>query len=435
MTRSIVTEQNPDALAIAAQLDAQRKAGQILGPLHGVPIVVKNNIATNDLMNNTAGSYALLGAKVPEDSTVIAKLRKAGAIILGKSNLSQWAYFRCYNCSNGWSAYGGQTHGAYFEDQDPSGSSSGSGVSTSIGAIWAALGTETDGSIIGPADVNNVVGIKPTVGLTSRYLVIPISEHQDTVGSIARTVKDAAYLLSAIAGFDAHDNYTTANPSGNKTINYALACNGTSLKGKRFGVPLSALNQLAPNASDPLVAPVLKAFASAVATIKAAGATIVNTNMTVNDGVNEEIVLDADFPVNLKTYLDALTYNPQNIQNVVDLRDFTERDPREDWSPTSRDVAVFNESIDLGYNNTDPRFWDAYSADLQLGGPDGVLGALARDKLDAVLLPSQFSYSFAAIVGTPVVSVPMVSYCIHASQATTNHIPGLLPPRDSRDTQ
>jgi amidase len=279
------------------------------------------------------------------------------------------------------------------------------------------------------------------------------------VGPIARTVKDAAYLLSAIAGFDAHDNYTTANPSGNKTINYALACKGTSLKGKRFGVPLSALEYYAPNATDPLVAPVLKAFASAVATLKAAGATIVNTNMTgkfscglsnwityfttaveqrltivVNDGANEEIVLDADFPVNLKTYLDTLTYNPQNIHNVEDLRSFTESDPREQWPRIDDDVLT--ESIDLGYNNTDSRFWDAYSADLQLGGPDGILGALARDKLDAVVLPSQFSFSFAAIVGTPVVSVPMVCTSNYPVLHTSaNHFPGLLPTGYSRDTQ
>lgn len=199
-TLHMVTELNPDALRIARTLDAERANGTTYGPLHGIPILIKNNIATMDKMNNTAGSYALLGAKVPRDSGIAAKLRKAGAIILGKTNLSQWANFRSYNTSNGWSAYGilsfwpsqildltgnlsgGQTYGAYYPLQDPSGSSSGSGVASSLGLALACLGTETDGSILSPSDVNNLVGIKPTVGLTSRSLVVPISEHQDSVG-------------------------------------------------------------------------------------------------------------------------------------------------------------------------------------------------------------------------------------------------------------
>jgi hypothetical protein len=145
-------------------------------------MLIKNNIATNDQMNNTAGSYSLIGAKVPRDAKVAAKLREAGVVLLGKSNLSQWANYRSFNSSNGWSAYGGQVTGAYYPNMDPSGSSSGSGVGTSIGLAFAALGTETDGSIVSPSSMNNLVGIKPTVGLTSRSLVIPISEHQDTVG-------------------------------------------------------------------------------------------------------------------------------------------------------------------------------------------------------------------------------------------------------------
>lgn len=173
-----ITEINPEALSIAATLDAERADGAIRSPLHGVPMLIKNNIATNDQMNNTAGSYSLLGAKVPRDATVAAKLREAGVILLGKSNLSQWANFRSFNSSNGWSAYGGQVTGVYY----PSGSSAGSGVGSSIGLAFAALGTETDGSIVSPSSKNNLVGIKPSVGLTSRSLVILISEHQDTVG-------------------------------------------------------------------------------------------------------------------------------------------------------------------------------------------------------------------------------------------------------------
>lgn len=155
-----VTEINPDALSIAASLDAARRDGRVFGPLHGIPVLIKNNIATSDKMNNTAGSYALLGATVPYDSTVAAKLRKAGAIILGKSNLSQWSDARSSNTSNGWSAHGGQTQGAYHPNQDPCGSSAGSGVATSLGLAWATLGTETSGSIQCPACVSNVVGSK-----------------------------------------------------------------------------------------------------------------------------------------------------------------------------------------------------------------------------------------------------------------------------------
>lgn len=182
-------------MAIAEGLDAERANGTIRSALHGVPMLIKNNIATHDSMNNTAGSYALLGATVPRDATVAAKLRAAGVILLGKSNLSQWANFRSSNSSSGWSAYGNQTTSAYYPNGDPSGSSSGSGVGSSIGLAWASLGTETDGSILSPSSVNNLVGIKPSVGLTSRSLVIPISSHQDTVGKRDTSV-DAALVCS-----------------------------------------------------------------------------------------------------------------------------------------------------------------------------------------------------------------------------------------------
>lgn len=233
-----VTQLNPDALDIAKSLDDERTNGTTRGPLHGIPVLIKNNIATLDSMNNTAGSYALVNAKVPRDSFLAAKLRQAGAVILGKSNLSQWANYRSLNSSNGWSALGGQVIGPYFPDQDPSGSSSGSGVASALALAHFSLGSETDGSIIGPSGANNVVGIKPSVGLTSRNLVIPISQHQDTVGPIARTVKDAAYLLSAIAGYDPADNYTSAIPFPHYTIpDYVAACNFSALRGKRLGIP------------------------------------------------------------------------------------------------------------------------------------------------------------------------------------------------------
>ena len=410
-TLHMVTELNPDALAIAAQADTLRANGTILGPLHGVPILIKNNIATDDKMNNTAGSWSLVGAKVPCDSTMAAKLRKAGAVILGKTNLSQWANYRSDNTSNGWSAYGGQTYAAYYPGQDPSGSSSGSGVSSSIGLALASLGTETSGSILSPSDVNNLVGIKPTVGLTSRYLVIPISEHQDTIGPMARTVKDAAAILQAIAGPDSHDNYTSAIPWANGSVaapDYLAACNYNALAGKRIGVARNVL-EIWGKYTD---APVLAAFDIAVKQIEAAGAIIVDANFTGfaawQSDNNETLVLNADFLVNLATYFSELSYNPYGIENLAEERNFTQSFPAEDYP--ERDTGVWDGALTQGWNNTDPKFWPAYQANLYYGGEGGILGAIERNNVSAVLLPTQLSPSIPALVGSPVVTVPMGFY-------------------------
>ncbi|KAI4275567.1 MAG: hypothetical protein LQ337_003119 [Flavoplaca oasis] len=402
----VVTEINPDALSIAAERDAERANGATRGPLHGVPILIKGNIGTADEMNTTAGSFALLGAKLPRDSTVAAKLRKAGVIILGKTNLSQWANFRSNNSTNGWSAYGGQTKGAYFPQQDPSGSSSGSGVASSIGLALASLGTETSGSILSPSQVNNLVGIKPSVGLTSRALVIPISERQDTVGPMARTVKDAAYLLQAIVGKDIDDNYTLAQPFENPP-DYVGACVYSSLRGKRIGVPR---NVILPGDGD---GPVLSSFDSAIRTIRRAGATIVdNVNITefaldryLNSNASG-IVLEADFVSGLPSnYLSKLVRNPNNVRNLVDVRNFTQRFPPEDYP--DRDTAVWDEALDLGFNNTSPQFWAAYQENLEIAGRQGFLGILANYSLDALILPTDYSAGLPALVGTPVVTVPL----------------------------
>ncbi|KAF2084470.1 amidase [Saccharata proteae CBS 121410] len=405
-----VTELNPDALLIAKQLDLERANGTTRGPLHGIPILIKNNIATMDKMNNTAGSWALVGAKVPRDSAIAKNLRKAGAIILGKTGLSQWANYRSNNSTNGWSAYGGQVYAAYYPMQDPSGSSSGSGVSSSLGLALAALGTETDGSILSPSEKNNLVGIKPTVGLTSRNLVIPISEHQDTVGPMARTVKDAAYILQAIAGLDPYDNYTSAIPNNGTLPDYVAACNFSSLHGARIGIPANVIEAYN---TDGSYATEVTAFNAAIPILKAAGATIVpQANFTAFTDYaasnNESLVLNADFLVNLASYLGLLTYNPNNITNLAQLRAFTQSFPKEDYP--DRDTAVWDEALEQGWNNTDPRFWQAYQDDLYLGGEGGVLGALDRDNLDAVVLPTSFSPGPAAIIGSPVVTVPLGFY-------------------------
>jgi amidase len=377
-------------------------------PLHGLPILIKNNIATADEMNNTAGSWSLVGAQVPRDATVASKLRTAGAILLGKANLSQWANYRSYNSSNGWSAYGGQTYGAYFPGQDPSGSSSGSGVSASLGLAFGALGTETDGSILSPSEINNIVGMKPTVGLTSRSLVIPISEHQDSVGPMARTVKDVAYILQAIVGPDPYDNYTSAIPwanSSNSTPDYVAACKLDALAGKRIGVPRNAFSAWIDQST-----PVSEAFESALTVLREAGAVIVdNTNYTAweeyANSTAESTVLSADFSPNLAAYLSQLTFNPHDVNNLADVTNFTQHFPAEEYP--SRDTKIFDAALSLNFTNTSPEFWAAYQANLYFGGEGGLLGALTTHNLDAVVVPSFRASSISAIIGAPIITVPL----------------------------
>jgi amidase len=356
-------------------------------------------------MNNTAGSYALLGAKVPRDSTMAAKLRQAGAIILGKTNLSQWANYRSSNSSNGWSAYGGQVTGAYYPGQDPSGSSSGSGVASSIGLALASLGSETDGSIISPSQMNNVVGIKPTVGLTSRALVIPISEHQDTVGPMARTVKDAAYVLQAIAGKDQYDNYTSAIPFNGSLPDYVAACKLDALKGKRLGVPRNTLGSM--TAAN---APIFAAFEAALKVLEQAGAVIVdNTNYTAweqrQNSNAENLVLESDFRANLASYLAQLTYNPNNVTSLEDVRNFTQHFPAEEYP--SRDTWTWDDALTLNFTKGSAEQWAAYQENQYIGGVGGLLGALKNYSLDAVVIPSYTASGISAIIGGPVVTVPL----------------------------
>ncbi|KAL6890956.1 amidase signature enzyme [Trichoderma evansii] len=413
-----VTEINPDALIIAAERDAERRAGinPTKLPLHGIPVILKDNIATFDKMNNTAGSYALLGAKVPEDSTIASKLRKAGAIILGKSNLSQWAAARELINHEGWSAYGGQALGAYFPNQDPRGSSSGSAISSSIGLTWGAVGTDTSGSILAPAHANNIVGFRPTVGLTSRYLVIPFSSRQDTVGTLTRTVKDAAYLMQAMAGRDAHDNYTSAIPFG-EMPDYVAACKDSGLKGKRIGV---SRNIITPH-FDPAYYSDPAAFERALDVIRSAGAEIVdNIDLSCSigyqlytQGQNVSIpqkpafvTTEADFLTDLpKKYLSLLTHNPNNITSLEDLRDFTRRDPREDYPAIS--TSAWDNALYFDINNTNPTYWPNVTAERYFFGNECVAGAIEQYNLDAMVLPTLYAAFSAPQVGLPVISVPL----------------------------
>ena len=230
-----VIELNPDALQIALAMDAERKAGKVRGPLHGIPILIKDNIDTADKMMTTAGSLALVGNMAKQDAFVVAKLREAGAVLLGKTNLSEWANFRSSKSCSGWSSRGGQTKNPYILDHNPCGSSSGSGVAVAANLCVVAIGTETDGSVTCPASVNGVVGLKPTVGLVSRSGIIPISHTQDTAGPLARTVTDAAILLTVMAGIDDSDKKTLES-NGKQIADYTKFLNTQGLKGKRIGV-------------------------------------------------------------------------------------------------------------------------------------------------------------------------------------------------------
>ncbi|TBU57899.1 amidase signature enzyme [Dichomitus squalens] len=400
-TLRAVIETNPSALSQAAELDLERRLQGSRGPLHGIPIIVKDNVATvaSEGMNTTAGSFALLGSIVPRDAHVVSKLRAAGAIILAKANLSEWAHFRG-NVPNGFSGRGGQASSAYVPLGDPSGSSSGSGISASIGLAAAALGSETDGSIISPSNQNNLVGIKPTVGLTSRAGVIPISVHQDTVGPMARSVTDAAIVLSAIAGRDPRDNFTFAQPP--IVPDFTKALNADGLKGVRLGVPRKLFSRTNSN--------VVAAFNASLDTIRGLGATIVDpadlpdfTELEASN--NETIVLDTDFKVDINQYISELLEVPTGVKNLADLIAFNIAHADEElvqpfWTDQSEFIASENTTVDQAYFN-------AIAADKDLGGKRGIDGALQTFGVDALLMPSSVASGPAAIVGYPIVTVPL----------------------------
>lgn len=263
-------ELNPDFLAIAAALDAERAAGKVRGKLHGIPFLVKDNIASKDRMETTAGSWALLGSVVPRDAHVVKRLRKEGALLLGKATLSEWADMRSNVYSEGYSARGGQARSPYNLTLNGGGSSTGSAAAVAANLCMFALGTETDGSIISPSERNALVGIKPTVGLTSRAGVIPESSHQDTVGPLARTVRDAVYALDGIYGIDARDNYTQAQEGKVPAGGYAqFLTNKAALKGAVFGLPWESFWVYASQEMQ-------EKLLALVALIEGAGATVVN---------------------------------------------------------------------------------------------------------------------------------------------------------------
>jgi len=296
-----IIETNPDALAIAAALDRERAEGRVRGPLHGIPIVLKDNIDTHDGMTTASGSLALQGSIAPQDAFITARLREAGAVILAKANLSEWANFRSTHSVSGWSSRGGQARNPYALDRSPCGSSSGSGAAVAANLCAAAIGTETDGSIICPSQTNGIVGIKPTLGLVSRSGIIPIAHSQDTAGPMARTVADAAALLGALAGADPRDPATNASQEpGRAFSDYTAFLDADGLKGTRIGV---ARNFSGYNPRTEAI------FEQCLAVLKNLGAELVdpaNIETEKQLGEHEIEVLYYEFKADLNAYLSTL---------------------------------------------------------------------------------------------------------------------------------
>jgi amidase len=293
-----VIEVNPDALSIADEMDKERKAGKTRGALHGIPVLIKDNIDTGDKMMTTAGALAMVGHRAAQDAFIVAQLRKAGAVLLGKTNLSEWANFRSTRSTSGWSSRGRQTKCPYILDRNPSGSSAGSGSATAANLCAVAIGTETDGSVVSPSSVNGLVGIKPTVGLLSRSGIIPISATQDTAGPMARSVKDAAILLGGLTGVDEKDPVTRQS-AGHSLTDYTKFLDPTGLKGKRIGVEKAFLK-----GHEGVVA----LYKGAIETLKQQGATVVEVEIMkfINAlGKAEFVVLQYEFKDGLNRYLAA----------------------------------------------------------------------------------------------------------------------------------
>ncbi|GLQ92170.1 amidase [Dyella acidisoli] len=372
MLRSVL-EVNPDALKIAGKLDAKRRSSH--GPLYGIPVLLKDNIDTGDHTLTTAGSLALMDAPAPKDAALVARLRKAGAVILGKTNLSEWADFRSSHASSGWTGRGGQTRNPYALDRNPCGSSSGSAVAVAAGLVPVAVGSETDGSIICPASMNGIVGIKPTLGLVSRSGIIPISHNQDTAGPLARNVTDAAILLSALAGSDPHDP-ATADANKHAT-DYTRFLDPNGLRGKRIGV-VRALAGNEPNAD--------RVLDEAIAAMKAQGAIIVDP-VTLPHlaelGDPEMTVMLYDFKHDLNAYLAGR--KGLKVKTLADLIAFNKQESMREMTWFGQDL--FEQAQAKG-PLTDKAYLDALNKAKQLSGPQGIDAALQANHLDALLSPS-----------------------------------------------
>ena len=404
-------ELNPDALAIADRLDAGRKSGEVYAPLRGVPVLIKDNIDTADGMHTTAGSLALADSIAPRDATIVAKLRAAGAVILGKTNLSEWANFRSQRSTSGWSGRGGLTKNPYALDRNACGSSSGTGAAVAADLAVAGIGTETDGSIVCPSSVNGLVGIKPTLGLVSRAGIVPISHSQDTAGPMARSVADAAVLLGVIAGSDTRDAATV--DADKHRADYTKFLDAKRLRGARIGI-MRKLAGVGPEVD--------RVFDASIAALKAAGAVIVDPIELPNQGKyddEENLVLQYEFKADLDAYLGALA-PAVKTRNLADLIEFNKMH-------VDREMPWFGqETLEQSQARgglDDKVYKDALAKAKRLAGIEGIDAALTKDRLDALIAPTNGpawvtdlvngdhytggSSTPAAVAGYPAVTVPM----------------------------
>ncbi|HTZ97871.1 MAG TPA: amidase [Terriglobales bacterium] len=404
-----VIETNPDAVAIAEAADKERKAGQTRGPLHGIPVLIKDNIDTADRMQTTAGSLALLGSKPKEDSFVAQKLREAGAVILGKTNLSEWANIRSSHSSSGWSGRGGLCKNPYALDRNACGSSSGSGAATSANLCAAAVGTETDGSVVCPSSSNGLVGIKPTLGLISRAGIIPISHSQDTAGPMARSVRDAAILLGALAGVDPRDSATAAS-MGKIAMDYTSYLDPNGLRGARIGVARKYFGFN--DAVDKLMEEI-------IGVIKSQGAEIIDPADLPSHGKfndTEFTVLQYELKADLNAYLANRPGAPSSLKDVIDFNDRNR----------AKEMPYFGQDIFLKAEAKGPlsskEYTDALEACQRLARKEGIDAVMDEHKLDAIMAPTAGpawltdlvngdnaaggSSNAAAVAGYPDITVP-----------------------------
>lgn len=372
-----VIEINPDALSIADGLDKERRGKGPRGPMHGIPVLIKDNIATADSMKTTAGSLALVDSKPLRDAFVAQRLRDAGAVILGKTNLSEWANFRSTHSTSGWSARGGQTRNPYALDRNPCGSSSGSGASASANLCAVAVGTETDGSIVCPSSANSLVGIKPTVGLVSRTGIIPISHSQDTAGPMARTVTDAAILLGALAGIDERDVVTKEN-YGKALTDYTPFLDVNGLRGARIGVARKAFGF-----NDG----VDKLMEDAIKEMKRLGAVIVDPADIATNGKFDDTELEVllyEFKADLNAYLAGLGPDAP-VHSLKEIIDFNERNKEKEMPYFGQELFIRAEGKGP-LTNKDYR--NALKKNHRLSREEGIDATMSKFKLDAIIAPT-----------------------------------------------
>jgi amidase len=407
-TLNAVIEINPDALAMAEQMDQERVAGKLRGPLHGIPVLIKDNINSGDKMQTTAGSLALAGNVVKEDAFVLKKLRKAGIVLLGKTNLSEWANFRSTRSTSGWSSRGGQTRNPYILDRSPCGSSSGSAVAVSGNLCAVAVGTETDGSIACPASMNGLTGLKPTIGLVSRSGIIPISKSQDTAGPLARTVTDAVLLLNAMTGNDPNDDAMIANK--NQVTDYTTFLDANGLKGKRIGVEKSFLKH------HEGIDKILK---QALSQMEKAGATIVEVEFMAKTGEfakAEFEMMEFEFKDGLNKYLAAANGRMKSLKDIIQFNSQNESSAMPWFKQeimesselkgdlSSKEYIAVVQQLSKLRTFIDQLFVDQ-KLDALCGPATGT--AWCSDVINGDFWTGYGAYTPAAITGYPCITVPM----------------------------